>query len=103
MFIILWDVKEPAHLSKRVGHVVPDVVVCLLCCIMVGRINARRYELYQATLKIRGNIKIYDMMMIRRAVEANTEKLIKDYCCLFELSSKRAVVVISRRTTRNCS
>ena len=43
------------------------------------------------------------MMMIRRAVEANTEKLIKDYCCLFELPSKRAVVVISRRTARNCS
>ena len=29
MFIILWDVKEPAHLSQRVGHVVPGVVVCL--------------------------------------------------------------------------
>ena len=43
MFIILWDVKEPAHLSQRVGHVVLGVVVCLLWCIMVGRINARRY------------------------------------------------------------
>ena len=30
MFIILWDVKEPTHLSLRVGHVVPGVVVCLL-------------------------------------------------------------------------
>ena len=29
MFIILWNVKEPAHLSQRVGHVVPGVVVCL--------------------------------------------------------------------------
>ena len=29
-FIILWDVKEPTHLSQRVGHVVPGVVVCLL-------------------------------------------------------------------------
>ena len=29
MFIILWDVKEPAHLSQRVGHVVPGVVVGL--------------------------------------------------------------------------
>ena len=27
MFIIRWDVKEPAHLSQRVGHVVPGVVV----------------------------------------------------------------------------
>ena len=37
MFIILWDVKEPAHLSQRAGHVVPGVVVCLLWCIMVER------------------------------------------------------------------
>ena len=43
MFIILWDVKEPTHLSQRVGHVVPGVVGCLLWCIMVGRVNARRY------------------------------------------------------------
>ena len=28
MFIMLWDVKEPTHLSLRVGHVVPGVVVC---------------------------------------------------------------------------
>ena len=33
MFIILWDVKETAHLSQRVGHVVSGVVVCLLWCI----------------------------------------------------------------------
>ena len=39
MFIILWDVKEPTHLSLRVGHVVPGVVVCLLLCIMVGRVK----------------------------------------------------------------
>ena len=36
MFIILWDVKEPAHLSQRVGHVVPGVVVCLLLYIYHG-------------------------------------------------------------------
>ena len=39
MFIILWDVKEPTHLSLRVGHVVPGVVVCLLLSIMVGRVK----------------------------------------------------------------
>ena len=39
MFIILWDVKEPAHLSQRVGHVVPGVVVCLLWYIMAGRVK----------------------------------------------------------------
>ena len=32
-------VKEPTHLSLRVGHVVPGVVVCLLLCIMVGRVK----------------------------------------------------------------
>ena len=50
MFIILSDVpvhvKEPTHLSQRVGHVVPGVVVCFLSqwCVMVGRVNARRYS-----------------------------------------------------------
>ena len=39
MFIILWDVKEPTHFSLKVGHIVPGVVVCLLLCIMVGRIK----------------------------------------------------------------
>ena len=39
IFIILWDVKEPTHLSLRVGHVVAVVVVCLLLCIMVGRVK----------------------------------------------------------------
>ena len=37
--IILWGVKEPIHLPLRVGHVVPGVVVCLLLCIMVGRVK----------------------------------------------------------------
>ena len=27
MFKILWDVKEPTHLSLRVGHVIPGVGV----------------------------------------------------------------------------
>ena len=39
MSIILWDVKEPTHLSLRVGHVVPVVVVCLLLSIMVERVK----------------------------------------------------------------
>ena len=39
MFIILWDVKKPAHLSQRVGNVVPGVVVCLLWYIMVGKVK----------------------------------------------------------------
>ena len=29
---VLWDVKEPTHCSKRVGDVVPGVVVCLYLC-----------------------------------------------------------------------
>ena len=39
MFIIMWDVKEPTHLSLRVVHVVAGVVICLLLCIMVGRVK----------------------------------------------------------------
>ena len=29
MFTIPWDVKEPTHYSKRVGHEVPGVVAVL--------------------------------------------------------------------------
>ena len=29
MFTIPWDVKEPTHYSKRVGHEVPGVVAAL--------------------------------------------------------------------------
>ena len=54
LFIILWGGKVPAHLSQRVGHVVPDVVVCVLWCIIIARENAWRYSLYQANLKVRG-------------------------------------------------
>ena len=43
MFIILWDIKEPAHLLQRVGHVVPGVLVCLLWYIMVGRVKKRAH------------------------------------------------------------
>ena len=35
MFIILWDVKEPTHYSKRVGHEVP-CVVAVLCESIAG-------------------------------------------------------------------
>ena len=49
MFINLWDVKEPAHLLQRVGHVVPDVVVCLLWYIMVGRVK-RAYLIWSLAL-----------------------------------------------------
>ena len=35
MFTILWDVKEPTHYSKRVGHEVPGVVA-VLCESLAG-------------------------------------------------------------------
>ena len=38
MFIILWDVKGPTHLSQRVGPGVPGVVVCLPW--VGGRVNS---------------------------------------------------------------
>ena len=28
MLVTLWEVKEPTHYSKRVGHGVPSIVVC---------------------------------------------------------------------------
>ena len=35
MFITLWDVKEPTHLSQRVGRGVPGVLVRSLCYFMI--------------------------------------------------------------------
>ena len=35
MFITLWDVKEPTHLSQRVGRGVPGVLVWSLCYFMI--------------------------------------------------------------------
>ena len=35
MFITLWDVKEPSHLSQRVGRGVPGVLVWSLCYYMI--------------------------------------------------------------------
>ena len=35
MFITLWDVKEPTHLSQRVGRGVLGVLVCSLCYFMI--------------------------------------------------------------------
>ena len=28
----IWDIKEPTHYSRRVGHEVPGVVAVLYCC-----------------------------------------------------------------------
>ena len=50
MLIILWDVKEPAHFSLRVGHVVPGVVVCHLLCIMVGRVKKKGHSNWRKLL-----------------------------------------------------
>ena len=51
---MLWlagDVKEPTHLSQRVGHEVPGVVVwhLLLYCEMLGDVSS-----YKATLQSKG-------------------------------------------------
>ena len=35
MFTTLWDVKEPTHLSQRVGRGVPGVLVWSLCYFMI--------------------------------------------------------------------
>ena len=38
----------------KVAHGVQGVKVCPLWCIMVERVNARRYKLHKATLKFEG-------------------------------------------------
>ena len=44
LFCVLIVVTENIIVKQLdLGHVVPGVVVCLLWCIMVGRVNARRY------------------------------------------------------------
>ena len=40
----LWDVKEPTHSSKRVGHVVPSVVVYLTFTPMYGGIITHSFH-----------------------------------------------------------
>ena len=42
------DVKEPTHLSKRVGHVVPGVVVYLSFHAWVGWVSEIKYGLIAA-------------------------------------------------------
>ena len=42
----MWDVKEPTHYSKRVGHEVPGVVPVL--CEGMGGVGEVKYELIAA-------------------------------------------------------
>ena len=42
----MWDVKEPTHYSKRVGHEVPGVVAVL--CKGMGGVGEVKYELIAA-------------------------------------------------------
>ena len=47
MFISsMWDVKEPTHYSKRVGHEVPGVVAVL--CEGMGGVGEVKYGLIAA-------------------------------------------------------
>ena len=43
---IPWDVKEPTHLSKRVGHEVSGVVAALF-----SKYTCKRLRVYEATKK----------------------------------------------------
>ena len=52
IFSVKWlagDVKEPTHLSKREGHVVPGVVVYPTFHAWVGWVSEIKYELIAAT------------------------------------------------------
>ena len=46
---ILWDVKEPTHLSKRVGNEVPGVVASLFSKVAVSKYTCKRLRVYEAT------------------------------------------------------
>ena len=48
---ILWDVKEPTHLSKRVGHEVPGVVAALFSKVAGSKYTCKRLRVYEATKK----------------------------------------------------
>ena len=48
---ILWDVKEPTHLSKRVGHEVPRVVSALFSKVAGSKYTCTRLRVYEATKK----------------------------------------------------
>ena len=48
---ILWNVKEPTHLSKRVGHEVPGVVAALFSKVAGSKYtrSCKRLRVYEAT------------------------------------------------------
>ena len=48
---IPWDVKEPTHLSKRVGHEVPGVVAALFSKVAGSKYTSERLRVYEATKK----------------------------------------------------
>ena len=48
---ILWDVKEPSHLSKRVGHEVPGVVAAQFSKVAGSKYTCKRLRVYEATKK----------------------------------------------------
>ena len=45
---ILWDVKEPTHLSKRVGHEVSGVVAVLFSKVAGSKYTCKRLRVYEA-------------------------------------------------------
>ena len=46
-----WDVKEPTHLTKRVGHEVPGVVAALFSKVAGSKYTCKRLRVYEATKK----------------------------------------------------
>ena len=49
---ILWDVKEPTQLSKRVGHELPGVVAALFSKVAGSKYTCKRLSVYEATKKM---------------------------------------------------
>ena len=52
---ILWDVKEPTYLSKRVVLEVPGVVAALLSKVAGSKYTCKKLRVYEATKKCVNN------------------------------------------------
>ena len=82
MFTIPWDVKEPTHYSKRVGHEVPGVVA-VLCESIAGP-----HQLIAAKKKLNLLNQIKERKGKERKVAADGLKSFSDTRRSFEAGSR---------------
>ena len=62
----MWDVKEPTHLSKSVGHEVSGVVAALFSKVAGSKYTCKRLRVYEATkkceLRSRGDFRVLKLI-----------------------------------------